>query len=272
MNKLALIAAAAGLALARPAGAQESDVTRRAWTFLEDRLRITVVGEAAGALQLVRGEPGRVEVAARSDEGLPGFGLGGTLTRELRLTSVGASDVRFLVVVPDRVLVTLELPGGDTRVLSSTASAASFDWGERGTDTFRTDALPLAPTLANGLYLVHATRWAPAAVDIPDARGVRSISVRFEGADFRIAATRPLALRDGDRRRLVLSLPGEPIDLVLYVPRGAATFVLRAEDVVIAELLGGRARTRCSGVIIQRPTPAQEWLTFHPSTTGIECR
>lgn len=272
MNKSALLAAAAGLVLACPAGAQEYDVTRRAWTFLEDRLRITVVGEAAGGMQLVRGEPGRVEVAARSDQGLPGFGLGGTLTRELRLTSVGAADVSFLVVVPDRVLVTVELPDGNTRVLSSTAPVASFDWGERTAGRVRAEDLPLAPTLPNGLYLVHATRWAPAVVDVPELMAVRSISVRFEGADFRIAASRPLALQDGDQRRLIVSPSGDPLDLVLYVPRGTAAFTLRSGDRVLAVLMGGRARTSCDGVIIQRPTAGQEWLTFHPWRGALQCR
>lgn len=250
--------------------AQESEVSRRSYTFIGDRLVVSVVGGTAGGLQILRGEPGRIEVAARSREGFPGFGLGGTLTRELRLTAPGAEQVQFLVVVPERVSVTVRLPNGHTAHTPVNGDAAAYDWGM--SEDLAVDVLPLMPTLAGGLYLIHATRWAPSAVDIPDLTAVRSVSVRFEGTDFRIAASRPLSLSPGSHSRFEIRVSGDPIDLVMYVPRGNAAFQLRSGATPLVDLVSGRARALCSNVAIQRPTAAQDWLTFYPRDGRIDCR
>lgn len=249
--------------------AQESEISRRTYTFLNDRLVINVLGHAPGELQLVRGEPGRVEVAARSRDGFPGFGLGGTITRELRLTAVGAEQVRFLVVIPERVRVTVRLPNGGASSVTSFAGSASYTWGE--TDAEQVE-LPLAPTTAGGLYIAHATAWAPALVDVPDLAAVRTLAVRFEGSEFRIAASRPLAVATGRNTRIELRISGEPLDLVIYVPRSNAGFQLRSGTLRLAESIAGRPRALCGNVMVQRPTPNQDWLTFYPRDGTIECR
>lgn len=268
-----LIRFAATLAILLTPGvltAQEWDVSRRSYTFIGDRLLVSVVGGTAGGLQILRGEAGRIEVAARSRDGFPGFGLGGTLTRELRLTAPGAEQVQFLVVVPERVSVTVRLPDGHATHTPVNGDAASYEWGR--SDELTPHEPPLMPTLAGGLYLVHATRWAPTAVDIPDLTAVRSISVRFEGTDFRIAASRPLSLSPGSHARFEIRVSGDPIDLVVYVPRGNATFQLRSGSTPLVDLVSGRARALCSNVAIQRPTAAQDWLTFYPRDGLIDCR
>lgn len=249
--------------------AQESEVSRRTYTFINDRLVVSVVGGGAGALQILRGEPGRIEVAARSREGFPGFGLGGTLTRELRLTAPGAEQVQFLVVVPERVAVTVRLPHGETRQPPGNGDAVSYQWGGAPETV---SELPLRPTLAGGLELVHATRRAPSVVDVPDILAVRSLSLRIEGSDFRIGASRPLSLEAGGNSRVELHTGGAPTDIVIYVPRGTGLFQLRAAGTPIAEVVSGRGRPLCDGVAVQSPTPAQDWLTFYLDGGMSECR
>lgn len=264
--------------------AQDYEVSRQSWTFLDRRLVINVVGTAPGELQLVRGGRGRIEVAARSDFGFPGFGLGGNFTRELRLTAVGADQVQFLVVVPERVTVSIRLPDGGRASLPTRAAHGSWEWGaaaardgvtapgSRASSSPADDGLPLLPTLPGGMYLLHSGRWAPSTVNVPDLRSVRTLSVRFEGSDFRVAASRPLALTVGSDPALELRLAGEPLDIVLYVPRGNASFDLRSGDTRLAQLRSGRAEALCGNVTVQRPTAVQDWLTFHPVDGRLACR
>jgi hypothetical protein len=271
--KAFLAAAFATLLLPALVSGQESDVSRRSYTFLDDRLVVHVLGGAPGELQLVRGERGRIEVAARSRDGFPGFGLGGNITRELRLTAVGAELVRFLVVVPEHVRVTVQLPDGSSASVPSRMGAASYRWGDGShADSALEPDLPVLPTLANGMYLVHAAAVAPTLVDIPELAAVRTISLRFEGADFRIVASRPLTVSPGRGQAVELLIGGEPVDLVLYVPRGNARFQLRSGTLRLVESVAGRPRALCGNVVIQRPTPHQDWITFHPQTGRLDCR
>lgn len=277
MTKLFVAAAAALLVGAHGAAAQEREVTRRTYTFLHDQLVINVIADAPGELQVLRGERGRVEVAARSADGFPGFGLGGNITRELRLTAVGAERVSYLVVVPENVRVTVRLPAGGEASLASRAPSGQYRWP--GTHTAQGDgppetaAEPLLPTLPGGLFLLHSSRWAPGTVDVPDLLSVRSLTVRFEGADFRVAASRPLTLAPGSGDRFELRLSGEPIDVVMYIPRGTAGFVLRSGGMRLLDSVGGRVRALCGGAVIQKPTPAQDWVTFYPASGRLSgCR
>src|SRR5690606_26989643 len=78
------------LALATPVAAQEHEVARRTFTFIENNLTIEVLGQSPGALHIVRGQPGQIEVAARAADGIAGFGLAGEARDRLKLTAVGA--------------------------------------------------------------------------------------------------------------------------------------------------------------------------------------
>lgn len=283
--KLALaILALAIPALPATAHAQASDVERRVFTLLENRLDVAVVADAPGALQVVRGERGRVEVASRSSDGFAGAGLGGVLTRELRLTAVGSGDVQFLVVVPEHVNVRVHLPGGESSTLASSAPSASFTWGRVGRHGLMhgewdahaaappADVIALRPTTTGGLYVVHDVRRAPADVYLPDLAAVRSLSLRFEGDAFRIAASRPLNVEPGSPGRMELRITGEPTDIVLYIPREAGAFTVTAAGRRIAETVAGRPRALCGNVIVQEPTSRQLWLTFRPRSGRLDCR
>jgi hypothetical protein len=283
--KLALATLAiAILAVPAPAHSQAADVDRRVYTFLDNRLEVAVVTDAPGELQVVRGKRGRVEVASRSSDGFAGAGLGGALTRQLRLTAVGSGDVQYLVVVPEHVNVRVHLPDGESATLASSVPSASFSWGRAGAqglmhgDWDAHSAGPpgeltaMRPTTTGGHYVVHDLPRAPTVVNLPDLAAVRSLSLRFEGNVFRIAASRPLNVEPGSPSRMELRIAGEPTDLVLYIPREAGGFTLTAAGNRIAEIVAGQPRALCGNVIVQEPTSHQVWLTFRPQSGRLDCR
>lgn len=268
-----------------PASAQYPHVERHSYTFIDNRLDVVVAAEAAGVLQVVRGDRGVVEVTSRSRDGLTGAGLGGRLTPELRLTAAGAGDVMYIVVVPEHVTVSVQLPERGRATVSPSAAVSTYRWNAAAQVAApRADAAPVpaadaliaaaaapAETL-DGLFLVHASTWAPGVVDVPDLSAVRSLSVRLEGGDFRVAASRPLSVNPGSSAELELRVSGQPLDLVLYVPREGPPFSLRSGSLSLAEATSGRARALCDNVVVQSPGPQQSWLTFRPQGGRLACR
>lgn len=265
------LVAALALAAVLPApAAAQRDVTRRAYTFLEDRLVVAVHAEAPGELQVVRGQRGRIEVAARSRDGFAGFGLGGNITRQLSLTAVGSEAVQYLVVVPEHVAVSIVLPGGGAAGVPMSGGVAIYRWGTEAEDA---PLESIAPTTASGLYIIHSGRGrTPSAVDVPDLASIRSLSIRVESDDFRVAATRPLALRPGDQDLFQIRVEGDPVDIVIYVPRGTSRFELRSGPQRLAAVSSGRPRGFCGGTVLQQPTPHQDWLTVFPDEGRVTCR
>ena len=253
------------------AAAQEYQTTRRSYTFMDNRLTVTVAAEAAGELHVIRGERGRVEVAARSDDGFPGFGLAGSPYRELTLTAPGAGRVQYLVVVPRRVSVSVQLPG-ERRSRSVSGDGGVFRWGDDWPGDGLEDTGPILPTTSSGLYVALVRTWAPRIVDVPDLAAVRSLSVRVEGGEFRVAASRPLAVTAGDRSRLEVNVAGEPVDIVLYLPAGSSGIEVRSAGQRLAQVTGGHLRSACSGAVVQAPTDHQRWLTVWPEAGRVACR
>lgn len=272
------------------AAGQETEVVRRAYPFLDNRLEVAVVVDAPGELEVVRGSRGRLEVAARSADGFAGFGLGGHLTPRLRLTAVGSRSVQYVVVVPEQVNVRIQLPDGTSASLASNAPSASYTWGgappsrdvldrpahgmngrSYGVDTrvFEQASLPLAP---NGFHVAIAATSAPRRIDVPDLASVRSLSVRFEGSDFRVATSRPIRFENDDATRLELRVGGDPIDVVVYLPRDSRPFSLHAAGARIADSANGEPRALCGNVILQRPSEHRVWLTFRPQSGRLDCR
>jgi len=246
--------------------AQEYEVTRRSYTFLDNTLTIRVLAEAPGELHVIRGERGRIEVAARSDDGFPGFGLGSSGARELRLTAPGAERVRYLVVVPERVRVSVLLPG-DLHSRSVSGSG-ELSWGSSD----GADALDdIQPTTASGLYVAIDRTFAPRSVNVPDLTAVRSVSVRVEGSSFRVAASRPLTV-SGAGPAVEMRIAGDPTDVVVSIPEGTSSFELRSGGTRLVGVTAGVPRTGCRRVTVQNPTSHQAWLTVYPEKGRVECR
>jgi hypothetical protein len=294
-----------------PAAAQEFDVARRAYTFLDSHLDIAVIAEAAGTLQVVRGERGRVEVAARSVNGFPGFALGGAPSRQLRLTAPGAQAVDYLVIVPEHVTVRVILPGSLPATLPTGAAAGTYKWtssgAENGAGSVADEAAPTAsaasavsaapalPAASGGapgvgagpssgtagedmvvtgrtLYVAHRSHWAPSLIDVPELASIRSVTLRFEGEEFRVAASRAMVVEPGSRSHLEIRVGGEPLHLEITVPHGQEGFVLKSGSIRLAESAEGRPRALCDSVAIQSPAPDRTWLTFYPQTGRLHCR
>lgn len=296
MRQVFTAALALAVLLPANASAQELETSRRIFNFLESWLDIAVVADAPGVLQVVRGARGRVEVAARAQNGIAGYGLGGDLTRRLDLTAVGAENAQYIVVVPEHVSVRILLPDGTSATVQSRETGATFRWqapppvlGAGGSGQFpvmdaaapwadgyraaaeAAHAAP-APTRVDGFLVAHTTRWLPSLVEIPDLSAVRTLDIRFEGDAFRIAASRPLHLEPGDRSRVELRLTGEPVDVVLYVPAADGPFAVHASGVPIAKLEAGQPQALCDGVVIQQPGAGRTWVTFHPQEGRLDCR
>lgn len=266
--------AVAGVAAAltpSDAAARQSDVVRRSYPFLGDRLIVHVTAEAPGTLRVIRGHRGQIEVAGRSNDGFVGFGIADQPVRQLRLTAVGDGRVDYLVVVPEEVRLSVQLPER-TAELSPRQASASYEWGDvapaapSGPGSGPGAALPPA-----GHQLVHSNATVPATVDVPDLSGVRSITVRVEGSDFRVAASRPIPV-NGTGGVVTIASDGQPLDVTLFVPATAAGFALRSGSQRMLEINDGRALTNCSGVMAQEPTPYQHWFTFYPSSGRVSCR
>lgn len=265
---IALLALAAGAA---PAAAQEWLVNRERFRYVGNRLTIDVATEAAGRLQIIRGEPGIVRVAGRVPVGFTGSGL--SRDDRLTLTAAGAGSVDFMVVVPERVWITIRLPdrleaqslGGHTRL-------GTFEWGRAlAAQVPATDITEPPGDRGAGMYTTYSADIAPATVSLPDLRAVRNVTVRTGAVRFRIGTSRPLGLEPGDPRALEIRPTGEPLDLVIEIPVGTARFALSAPDGNAVIIRNGTLNTGCTPVTRQWLSGGREWVTFSPVDGHLDC-
>lgn len=261
---LALLAGTASSAFA-----QEYAVSRRAWSFFERALTIEVLADAPGALQIVRGEPGRVEVAGHARDGLAAWGLGGYRRDRLRLSALGASEADYVVIVPEDVHVSVTLPGDYLARSVSYEPAALLRW-EGGAVQPAADFGVAPGILENGMYPVHRGSHGPARVELPDASSLRSIEVRVGGDEFLVASSRPLAFGPG-RGPLVIRTGAEALDIVITLPRGTRSFQLHGADGDLVRLQDGQLAAACQPSIALQ-APDRQSVTLRPAGGGLRCR
>lgn len=273
--------AALMLALATPVAAQEHEVARRTFTFIENDLTIEVVGHSPGALHIVRGQPGQIEVAARAKDGIAGFGLAGEARNRLKLTAVGAERVTFLVVVPSELRVRVELPEQPVaEIFGSLDQAASYSWlGAAEAPAPGPSPAPPPPDgpspasfVDEGLYVSYARLRAPGTVSIPDAMPLQRIAVRWEGREFRVAGNSEVGVLEYGSNALELEADGRATELVLSVPATTRDFVLRVGDSPALVVKEGQAAVLCSPVIDQILDGSRRWFTFTPENGKLACR
>lgn len=273
--------AALTLALATPVAAQEHEVARRTFTFIENDLTIEVVGQSPGRLHIVRGQPGQIEVAARASDGIAGFGLAGEARNRLKLTAVGAERVTFLVVVPSELRVRVELPDQPVaEIMGSLDQAASYSWlGATEAPGPGPSPAPPPPNGASpasfvdeGLYVSYARLRAPETVSIPHGMPLRRIAVRWEGREFRVAGNREVGVLERGSKALELEADSRVSELVLNVPAAARDFVLRIGDTSALVVKDGQAAVLCSPVIDQTLDGGRRWFTFTPENGKLTCR
>jgi hypothetical protein len=269
------------LAIAGPAAGQEQDVTRRSFAFFNRSLTVEVVSEASGVLQVVRGGRDRVSVAVRAAPGLAVVALGGWNNDRLRLAAVGDERVEYIVVVPQDLQLHVTLPHRDYPVLAESAPAVEYRWertapgGAGARDSGRAASGRLLsgaesqPRRADGAaeagtrhgtgtgigaylvsnseyFLAYADAVAPDEVSVTDLTSVRRLGVRTGSDNFRIEASRRMALTPGRKSKIEIRPAGEPIDLILYIPASANEFTLRAGQNAAVTIRDGQVKVSCS--------------------------
>jgi len=275
--------AALTLAIATPVAAQEHEVARRTFTFIGNDLTIEVVGQSPGRLHLVRGQPGQIEVAARTTDGIAGFGLAGDARDRLKLTSVGAQRVTFLVVVPSDLRVRVELPEQPVaEIFGSLDQAATYSWlgaaeppapGPSPAPPPPPDGLSPASFVDEGLYVSYARLRAPGTVSIPNTLPLRRIAVRWEGREFRVAGDTEVGVLERGSSALELEVDDRVSEVVLNVPAATRDFVLRVGDAAALVVKEGQATVLCSPVIDQTLDGGRRrWFTFTPENGKLTCR
>lgn len=255
-----------------PLAAQEWQVARERFAFAGSRLTIHVDAEAPGSLHVIRGSPGSVSVASRTESGFAGAGL--AENDELTLSAVGAAAVDYMVTVPENVRVSVRLPGrmyGDA--VAGHARSRSFEWGQvaRSQPETVTEWIPPLEEDHGPLFTTFVRARAPSEVILPDLSNVRSLSVRTEEGLFRANTSRPLSLDEGSDDRLEIRPAGPPMDIVLTVPLGTSTFRLLAGDGTALIIEGGAITTLCSPVTQQWLSNGRRWVTFSPVDGALQC-
>jgi hypothetical protein len=246
---------------AAPATAQEDQVARRSFPFFDRTLTVDVQAQGPGVLHVMRGARSRVDVAARAERGVASFAMGGTHRNRLRLAAAGNDGVEYVVVVPERVSLHVQLPDRGHVVLAEPGSV-TYRWEDPQPAGFPAGADP---------ELTYHADTPPAQVAIPDLNSIRRIGLRFEGQDFRVGSSRPLALTTGRAQAIEIRVAGDPLDLVIRVPRHTREFELRAGSDVLVAIRAGNLTVGCSPATRQVLPGGRQWVDLTPVGGRLEC-
>lgn len=260
---LLLVSASSGLR------AQEEDVTRRAYTFFGDDLTIEVNASMPGVLQLVRGGRGRIEVAGRGDDAVLISAPPRPPGSPLRLDAVGGTHVTWIVVVPENVRVQIQTPAQSHVTPASPEAAATYRWnGEQSSS-----ANERSPMFRAGLVPTFFDPGEISGIRIPDISAVRRISVRIEGNEFGVAASRAVTLRRNAQEGLEILLPEDATDadIVVHIPAGTTDLLLLAGELEILRLAGGAAGALCTPVTVQTLAGGVRVFDFTPIRGTLRC-
>lgn len=290
MRRLTITGCVALLAAAVPVSAQQWGVTRRVYTFLDTELTVEVVMEAPGTLQMVHGLGGQVEVMGRALHGMAASALSDKNGATLRLTAVGADRAQYTVVVPNNVYVQVKLPDRQvTETFSTMAGAKTYTWQatpgqgsgagtagpganmlDRRTPAAMSVRASPSPT-SSFLFTTYAGTSAPDMVTFPSASVLRTLTVRLEGDQFRVEASRPMTLRQGDPKAIAIRPVGPPMDVVLVVPVDTRNFVVEVGGQAALAVVRGRPMSMCTPVVEQLLEGDRLWYTFSPVNGMLSC-
>lgn len=288
MRWLTIAGCVALLAAARPVAAQQWDVTRRVYTMLDTDLTVDVVTNAPGTLQLMHGQGGQVEVTGRALHGMAASALSSKNGTTLRLSGVGADRVEYIVVVPNNVYVRVKLPDREVAETFSTMSGSkSYTWqatpGQTGDMTVAGPDVSVpggavvpavaerAPSSSPPLFTTYADASAPEVVSFPSAALLRTLSVRLEGDEFRVEASRPMTLQPGNPKSIAIRPVGQPMDVVLVVPVATKDFVVEVGGHPAMAVVQGRPMSMCTPVVEQLLKGDRLWFTFSPVDGALTC-
>ena len=272
MTRLTIAVLAALVAV--PAAAQEWQVAREQFTYAGTRLTIKVDVDAKGTLRLIRGAPGTVRVASRSQDGFTTSGL--AEDDRLTLSAVGDGPVDFMVAVPENVFVNVRLPGKPLGENVARGRSGTWEWNaaERSAEPGTTRWMPGVDEqglMDSPLYTTFSRDRAPIDVQVPDLSVIARVSVRFEGFRFKVIASRPLSVAEGSLDHLVIRPASPPMELVLSVPAFTRAFTLRLGGSTALVVDGGSVATLCTPVTEQRLSDGRWWFTFNPLDNALDC-
>lgn len=259
--------------VAAPLAGQEWQVAREQFAFAGTRLTITVDADAPGTLRLIRGAPGSVRVASRSQDGFTTSGL--AEDDRLTLSAAGVGPVDYLVAVPENVFVRVRVPGrplGD-----NVARGRSRTWEWDAAEPAETPVSDWIPGMdAEGrwdtpLYTTFSRDRAPVEVVVPNLAVVARVSVRIEGFRFKVIASRPLSVEEGSLALLVIEPSDPPMELVLSVPPSTSAFSLKLGGATALVIDGASVATLCTPVTEQRLSHGRRWFTFNPVDQTLDC-
>lgn len=269
--KLAILAAGIlNIAAALPASAQERGVARRLFTFLDDEVTVEVSAESEGRLQVVRGEPGRIDVAARVPGGVSSFALGGPFGTTLRLVAVGGENADFIVVVPEDTYLRVRLPNRKNGNLGSSGRGGTFTWP--ATNAGSHTSAPLAPVEPALPARAHTSERAPTILNVPRLDAVSRITVRVVDGPFEVGGSRYMSVTPGNDQTVEIRTGTEPQNLFVNVPQGTRDFTLKLGGRTALVIRGAEVTASCEPVLEQTVSGGSKWFTFTPEMGRLSCR
>jgi hypothetical protein len=249
---------------------------RRSFNYLGRNLTIEIAPGSGGELHVVRAGSGRIEVTGRAVDGFVAAGLAEYAGDKLRLVAVAAKRVEYMVLVPEDVRVRVRLPD---RYLTETArgrdGVASFEWGDvqpRSAFAPPVEMMPVEAETGPAPHRLYMNAQTPRVLSLPDRRTIRKITIRYaEGDYFEVSGSRALQMRSGNAAALEVRPSGEPMELIVRVPRSAPSFELRVGDQVAFAIANGQATALCAPVVEQKLDGGRQWFTFTPSDRQLAC-
>jgi hypothetical protein len=262
------------LALSAPAGAQQYQVAREQFAFAGRQITVHVDVESEGTLRVIRGAPGYVRVSGRADFGVTAAGL--TADEHLTLTAAADGPVDYVVSIPERVWVNVRLPDRwSVESMGTQERSRTFSWAASGqhpadpADVWVPE--PEATFDPGAMHTALAGDLAPRTIAVPDLTHIRSLTVRVEGATFRVGASRPLALYPGSADYLEIRAGHPPLDIDVVVPEGTRGFTLRLDGQPALAVDGTDLSVLCESSTRQWLPGGQGRVTFVPVDGRIKC-
>jgi hypothetical protein len=273
MRTSALFLAATVLA-ANTASAQEFELSRRQFNFFDNSLTVEIVADMPGQLQIIRGEPGKIDVAGRVPGGIPAFALGGREYDQLRLTALGGNHANFVVAVPEDAIVRVKLPNRHTHQLRSMQRSSNYTWEamEKGAEDNDTPTRPRSAVTPREPAVAYSDAMVPRTVHVTKLNAVRTVSVRFEGNLFTVGGSRPMSVQKGDPTNIEVRTGDEAQDLVIALPVGTSAFTLKLGGKTAMHVQGAEIRVYCEPLTEQDLGMGRRWYTFAPEMGRLTCR
>ena len=264
------MAAALLVAATAPAAAQEYEVNRRSFTFLDNEVTVEVTAESEGRLQVLRGEAGRLEVAGRADGGMTSFALGGRDGSTLRLTAMGGENAEFILVIPEDTYLRVRLPNSRSGEVASSRPGGTFTWQSPDREAYAAHRAGPAPL---GAATGHVAEVAPRVLDVPRLNSARTITVNIGSAYFQVGGTQWMSVRNGSTTEVEIRTGDEPQNLTISVPAGTRDFTLRLGGKTALRVRGMEVSSYCEPVTeLEIAGGAARRFVYTPENGRLRCR